>query len=348
MSQPPERILLIRLSALGDVVMASGLIPALRHVHPAAHLAWLTEPPAAPLLAHNPRLDEVIVWPRAQWQRLWRERRYGALWREMRQFRRALKARRFDVAIDAQGLLKSGLWSWLSGAPRRVSLIGREGSRYLATELVMPPMGEDERIGSEYRHLARRLGAPEEAFRLDLAIGEAPREAARRRLGEAGVTGPFVAICPFTTRPQKHWFEDRWGELAAGLRGLGLVPVMLGGPADADAARRIAAQQPAVVDLAGRLRLDESAAVIAGSRLLIGVDTGLTHMGSALGVPTIALFGSTRPYLDAASPRTRVLYDALECSPCRRHPTCGGAYDCMRQFTVQRVLAEARAALERA
>ena len=69
-----RRILIVRLSAIGDVVMASGLIPALRALHPDAHLAWLVEPAAAPLLAHNPRLDELIIWPRAEWQALWRAR----------------------------------------------------------------------------------------------------------------------------------------------------------------------------------------------------------------------------------------------------------------------------------
>mgnify|MGYP000098901482 CR=1 FL=1 len=86
-------------------------------------------------------------------------------------------------------------------------------------------------------------------------------------------------------------------------------------------------------------------AAIARAGLLIGVDTGLTHMGTALRVPTVALFGSTRPYLDALTTRTAVLYEALPCSPCRRHPTCHGAFDCMRQWSVDRVLAQARVQL---
>ncbi|EWS54576.1 glycosyltransferase family 9 protein [Methylibium sp. T29] len=98
-----KRILIVRLSAIGDVVMASGLIPALRALHPEARIAWLVEPAAAPLLAHNPRLDEVIVWPRAEWQQLWRARRYAELWRRFCAFRRALRAQRFDLALDTQG-----------------------------------------------------------------------------------------------------------------------------------------------------------------------------------------------------------------------------------------------------
>ena len=342
------RILIVRLSAIGDVVMASGLIPALRARWPQAHIAWLVEPAAAPLLAHNPRLDELIVWPRGEWRQLWRTHRYATLLMRFRELRRRLRAGRFDLALDTQGLLKSGLWSWLSGAPRRISLIGREGSQHLATERVARPdeTGVPRRLGSEYRVLARHLGAADEAFRPDLAIGAAAREAARAAVhaGSAGIRegGRYAVLCPFTTRPQKHWFEDRWIALAARCRDDGLLPVLLGGPNDRDAAARIAAGVPGLVNLTGALKLDESVAAIAGATVLIGVDTGLTHMGSALNVPTVALFGSTCPYLDAGAPRSSVLYEQLACSPCRRNPTCSGRYDCMRALEVDRVHAEAR------
>ena len=342
----PQRILIVRLSAIGDVVMASGLIPALKATWPDARIAWLTEPATVPLLRHHPDLDEVIAWPRAEWQQLWRERRLATLWSRVRQFRAELRGRGFDLVVDAQGLLKSGLMAWMTGAPRRVGLLSREGSQWLMTERVGAPPGDDQRMSHEYRDLADHLGAPPGSFRLALAVGAAPRQAALAALAEAGVpatpAGRFAVLAPFTTRPQKHWFEDRWAGLAGALRAEGFVPVLLGGPGDREAADRIAAANPSIVNMAGRLRLDETVAVIAEAALLVGVDTGLTHMGTALDVPTVALFGSTRPYLDALSPRTAVLYQALECSPCRRHPTCGGAYHCMRHWTVDLVMAAAR------
>jgi heptosyltransferase-1 len=341
-SPPPARILVVRLSAIGDVIMASGLVPALRATWPAAQLAWLTEPVTAPLLRHNPRLDEVLVWPRAHWRQLWTQRRFGALRSAVMEFRAQLRARRFDLVIDAQGLLKSAACAALTGAPRRVGLNAREGSRLLVHERVALPGGDDSRIGREYRHLARVLGAPEGAFALDLAVGTAPRDAARAALQARGVAGTYAVLCPFTTRPQKHWFEERWSALAQRLHARGVVPVLLGGPADTAAAARIAAGSAAVVDLTGRLALDESVAVVEGAQLLVGVDTGLTHAGSALRVPTVALFGSTRPYLDAGTPRTAVLYDALPCAPCRRHPTCDGRFDCMRGLGVDRVYLQAQ------
>ncbi len=343
--RPAQRILIVRLSALGDVIMASGLVPALRAIYPKAHLAWLTETPAAPLLAHNPRLDELIVWPRAQWQQLWRERRWSALWHEMRRFRRELRGRNFDLALDTQGLLKSAIWSWLSAAPRRIGLVPREGGQWLATERVVPAREADALIGREYRALARYLGAPDGAFRLDLAVGDAARDNAASKLRERGVSGAqggYVVLCPFTTRPQKHWFEDRWAALAEHLAAAGITPLLLGGPADTEAAARMAAACPHIVDLTGRLALDESIAAIAACRLLVGVDTGLTHAGTAARVPTIALFGSTRPYARTDSPCTTILYEKLFCSPCHRHPTCGGVYQCMRAHTVEAVFAEAQ------
>lgn len=347
MKSPGPRILVIRLSALGDVVMSSGLIPALRTLYPDARIDWLTQAAAAPLLVHNPRLDEVLIWPRERWQSLWKQRQWRALWREVRSFRAMLRERRYDLVLDAQGLLKSGLCAWLTQAPRRVGLISREGSHLLVHERVDPPGGADARIGAEYRFLARYLGAADESYRLDLAIGGEPLAQARQALAERGVTGGYVVLCPFTTRPQKHWFEDHWLALAPGLRRLGLTPVIMGGPDDRVAAERMARQCPGLVNLAGHLRLDASVAVVSGASLLIGVDTGLTHMGSALAIPTLALFGSTRPYLDGGQPTTTVLYDQMACSPCRRHPTCDGAFTCMRQFTVDRVLLAAQALLDK-
>lgn len=353
----PRRILIVRLSALGDIVMASGLIPALKARYPHAEISWVCEPVCAPLLKHNPRLKQIIIWPRGEWQALLKARRYLDLWRAIRAFRAQLRAEHFDLVLDAQGLLKSGLVAWFTGAPRRVSIIAREGSHRLVHEVVVPPPGADPVMGSEYRYLAHALGAPPGSFVHDLAVGEAQRMHAREVLRErvhaawgSAPTRPLVVLAPFTTRAQKHWVETHWIELGRQMLARGLQPVVLGGPADREAAERICAGQPQLINLAGALKLDESVALIADAQLLVGVDTGLTHMGSALRVPTVALFGSTRPYRegpkDGPITRTRILYDALPCSPCRRRPTCNGAFTCMVQITVERVLQASLALLE--
>jgi heptosyltransferase-1 len=333
------------LSAIGDIVFASPLVAALRRTWPRARIAWLGEPYGEQIIGAHPDLDRFISWDRPRWQRLWRARRLRALAREVRALRRRLRAERFDLVLETQGLLKSGFLAWLTGAPRRVGLGSREGSGLLMTE-TLDRGGDSPTVGAEYRQLAEALGLDTRDFRMTVPLTDQARERARVVLAEADVApGGYAVLAPFTTRPQKHWIAGAWGALAPRLDAeLGLTPVVLGGPGDRDAARALVGGTP-MVDLTGRTSLRESAAVIAGARLLVGVDTGLTHMGIAAGVPTVALFGSTRPYLDTGSDRAVVLYHALPCSPCRRNPTCGGRFDCMQAIPVDEVLAAAQRVL---
>lgn len=249
-----------------------------------------------------------------------------------------LRTHRFDTVLDLQGLLKSGFLAWLTGAPRRVGLGSKEGSRLLMTEVVERG-GDPARISSEYLHLAQHLGLDCGDFLPRLVMSDAVHARARDVMAHHGLAPrTFVACAPFTTRPQKHWFEDAWGILCARLIERGLTPVLLGGPADAEAAARIASTHAGIVNLAGATRLPEAAALIGEAALLVGVDTGLTHMGTAMNTPTVALFGSTCPYTVTGRDNARVIWLGLECSPCRRHPTCGGAYHCLRDITADRVL----------
>ncbi|MCV2357952.1 glycosyltransferase family 9 protein [Paucibacter sp. TC2R-5] len=339
----PDRILIVRLSALGDVVLSSGLIPALLSHWPHAEITWLVEPAAAPLLKHNPRLHRLMVLPTAHWKSLWREGKKLQALREIWRFRTSLRAASFDLVIDPQGLLKSGLMAWLTGAPRRVNLKPRESSQWLMHESVRPGPGVgldamQPIIAHEYRDLAVYLGAESDSYRMDLTVGEAARQQARSRLAQAQVGPRYAVLAAFTTRPQKHWIEGHWAGLADGLLAQGLTPLLLGGPSDLEAAQRIAAINPAIVNLVGQFKLDETVAVISEASLLVGVDTGLSHMAIALDIPTVALFGSTTPYLRGPSMRTQVLYERLPCSPCNRKPSCGGRFDCMRLLDVARVL----------
>ncbi len=339
---PVNAILIVRLSALGDVVMASPLVRALRARYPDARIAWLVQPEAASLLEAHPELDEVIVWPRGDWHALARRGRWRALAREVRAFARRLRAARFDLVLDLQGLAKSGALARLTRAPRRVGLGSREGSRWLMTEVVDAPP-DDPRMGSEYRRLAEALGLDPADFDMAVGLEEADRAFADELIARHGLAAGYAALCPFTTRPQKHWREERWRELAGRLHAqTGLPSVMLGGPGDHEAAAAIrAGAGDGLVDATGATSLREAAALIARARLVVGVDTGLMHMGIAFGVPTVALFGSTRPYLDTGRDDTAVLHKDLWCSPCRRRPICGGAYSCMRLIEVDEVLAAA-------
>lgn len=340
-----NRVLLIRTSAIGDVVFASPLAHALRRSHPRAYIAWLVEAGIEGLIEADAAIDEVIVWPKREWERLWRERRLGELAQAVRQFRALLHARRFDTALDLQGLLKSAGLARLSGAAQRIGLGSREGSRLLMTRSIRRG-GAIERISSEYLHFAQALDLDTTDFVPRLTIGAAADAQARALLDAHGLAARrFAVFAPFTTRPQKHWFEDAWQTLAAQVRAeLDLVPVLLGGPADREAGARMAAGT-GLTDLTGRTSLAQAAAVIRHAALVVGVDTGLTHIGIATQRPTIALFGSTRPYLNACRRDARVIWLGLACSPCRRRPTCNGAFTCLRDITPARVASEAKLAL---
>ena len=348
-SKKARRILLVRTSAIGDIVFASPLVAALRRAYPDAYIAWLAQPECRTLLEHHPGLNEVIDWPKGQWHRLWQQRRLRDLAGEINAFRQLLRSRRFDLALDLQGLLKSGLLTRMSGARERIGLGSREGSRHLMTRAV-PRGGNSKRIGSEYLYLAETLGLPVRDFPMEIHYGSQEADFARELIENERLNGGYAVLCPFTTRPQKHWFEPRWAELADRVQEeLGLRAVLLGGPADQEAAVRIrglAAGEP--IDLAGRTTLLQAAAMIDRSALLVGVDTGLAHMGIAFGRPSLLLFGSTCPYLDTTRPSARVLYHRMDCSPCKRKPTCDGAFTCMKSIEVDEVLAAASELLGRA
>ena len=209
-NQNAKRVLLIRLSSIGDVAMASGLIPALRGAWPDAHLAWLVEPASQDLLRHNPRLDEVIVWPKQEWKRLWRERRYRELGRRYRRFRGELRARRFDLVLDAQGILKSGLWARLARAPERIGLDSREGSRLLMTRVIQTP-NDDPRLGSEYRELARALGFAEQDFVMDVAVAAADSAAVQTQLKTLGIENNRYAVSVRSPPGRKNTGSRRAG-----------------------------------------------------------------------------------------------------------------------------------------
>lgn len=336
--QPPHRILIVRISALGDMVFCTSLLEGLRRAYPEAHIAWLAQPGLAGLLEGDARLDEVIRLPAGGLESL-----SGLL--DTR--RRLAQVPAFDWVIDAQGLFKTRLLCRMVRARRRYGFKSKEPGAFLMDELV-PKDGEALAIGREYRHLARHLtgGADPGAPRL------IPSEAACARADEImrsqQLEPGYVALCPFTTRPQKHWMEPYWGELAHRLRDLGMGPfAVFGGPADREAAQRILANMPEnTVDLVGATRVSDLSAMLDRAKLVIGVDTGLTHIGSAVRKPTLALFGSTCPYTGGAESPLKVMYLALPCAPCKRHPTCGGVFMCMRDLEPGHVAIEARKLLQ--
>ncbi|TJY59326.1 glycosyltransferase family 9 protein [Sinimarinibacterium sp. CAU 1509] len=332
LSSSPQRILIVRLSALGDLVFCTSLLDGLRRAYPDAQISWLAQSGFAGILREDPRIDQLISVPKSDLSSL------SALWR----LRRKLRAQRFDWVIDAQGLAKSRILAWLAGGRRRVGFRSKEPLAGLLHQ-TYDKGGEPSDIASEYRYLAEQLtGAPAAAPRLPITSGS--RDSVDTQMQRLSLEPGFVALCPFTTRPQKHWFDDHWQTLAGLIAEAGLGRcVVFGGPADRTHAQALVEAMPAgSLSLAGDTALHELPAWLERAGLVIGVDTGLTHIGIAVQRPTVALFGSTCPYTGGADSPLRVLYDALPCAPCKRRPTCDGAFICMRQLTPPRVIAAAR------
>jgi len=335
-------ILIIRPSAMGDIVMASPMIGALRKRYPSAYIAWLVEPPYVDILLHNACLNDILVWNKKEWTDLFKKKRFFSLGRKISEFSRQLRKRRFDLAIDAQGLLRSRLLARISGAKERVGFESKEPGRFLMTKVIQ--RGSNSGLmGSEYMHMMKALGLVVEEFHPEICLLNEDKTSMREMLKHQGIER-YVVFAPFTTRPQKHWIPDRWAELAQRIMAdLRLTVVLLGGKADMEnAAFMNEITKGHIFNLAGQTTLGQSAAIIKGALLLIGVDTGLTHMGAAFDTPTIALFGATCPYVYSSGQKTSVIYNRMICSPCRRRPVCNGDFTCMKSIETEQVLDKAK------
>ncbi len=347
---PPsvDRILVLRLGAIGDVARTLPAVSALRAGYPGAHLAWLVEPASRDLLASQPWVDEVLVFPRDALASALRRGRLGSFAATLWRFVRRLRRRRFELAVDFHSLAKSALLARASGAPLRVGYAhpyGREGSWWLATaraRLVSPPISRFERnLG-----LVEFLGLPESPAPAPLRVDPE----ARRRMGTALGDGDApVILHPGTSpgTPHKRWGTDGWAAVARALAGEGMRVLVSNGPspeegAEADAvvagAGGRAARAP---ETAG---LGELAALLAHARVFVGSDSGPLHMASLVGTPVVQLLGPTDPVENAPYPGTpsRSVRVPVACSPCRRG--CAAAA-CMRRIGPDAVVAAVRALL---
>lgn len=336
-------ILVIRLSAIGDIVMASGIIPLLHRAFYQPRIDWLVQPECEELLSSTSGLNEVKVWPRQRWARLLKGIRWYALGKEFHLFASSLRQAQYDLVLDLQGLWKSALCAYATGVNHRFGLDSREGSGLLMTRVVKTAQNDRE-IGSEYKRLLQELGISPEGYALGLETSASDQAAVQQLLQTHLGKEEYLVLSPFTTRAQKHWFEDRWVELAKRIgHRIGIRCVLLGGPGDIEAAARMESRADGhIVNLTARTSLRQSLAIVQQSKALIGVDTGITHMGVLSNIPTVALFGATRPYLKTTNTRAIVLYKEHPCSPCKRSPVCSGEYPCMAEHDVDSVFTQAR------
>ncbi len=324
--------------------MASVLLEGLHALFPGAEIDWLLAPSLTPLMEGHPLINSVIAWDKEEWRRAARKADVLGLWREVRSLGKRLSSRRYDLALDCQGLLRSRFLCWISGASRKIGFESREPGGFLMDRLISRP--DSSLFASEYLHMLRELGYTGDDPLPSLHLKTAVQEAARRLLESQATAEGHAVIAPFTTRPQKHWSHTGWAEVMTHLhKKQGLMPVVLGGPEDEERGRAIVAAAGCGLSLAGACSVAESAAVVSQARLVVGVDTGITHMGTAFHRPTVALFGATRPYLEPPSPATAIIYHGLPCSPCRRRPVCDNKHTCMETITVREVIEACEAAI---
>ena len=350
----PNRILIVRLSALGDVVNTLPALTALRRAYPKAHMAWLVEDRAADVLHNHPLLDEVIVFPRSKWQQSFSLRR--GRWRTLAdcyQFFSELRARRFDTAIDFQGNAKSGFLTYMSRARRRFGFDRRNSSEGNTVFTNRRVRIEDPRVNraEKYLMLARAVGGAKGPVRAELPTWPAEARMARDRLREARLTRrPLIVLHPGTSEfgAFKRWPPERFGRLARRLVRRWKASILITwGPRERPLAMKAAAAagRSAVVSPPTH-NVRELAELLRQADLFIGADTGPMHIAAALGVPVVALFGPKDPVLHGPyGERTRVVRAGVECSPCSKR-ACDDA-KCMTSITPEMVMAAAEELLKR-
>ena len=346
-----KRILIVKLSSIGDVVMTTPVAKALRQAAPDAYIAWVVEDKAKDMLVGNPYLDEVIIWKRNSTSRSVRKRASGLLLGFAR-LTPVLRARRFDIAIDFQGLLRSGLVTSLSGARYRVGYDSAREGAVLFYNMRLPSRELRVRGPQQYLNMLRVLNIFADDLDMYVPIGEDESAFARSFLAEAASVNPgyekVVSLCPATTWKQKHWTEDGWAHLADILVSEhNALPVFLGSMADCALVGRIRAMMKfGAADATGKTDLKQAAAIMKQSDLTIAVDTGLMHAAMAVDCPTVGIFGPTRWKHLAGKETFSAVVKEFPCMPCLRHPSCK-QFDCMRAVTPEDVLTAARPWLTR-
>ncbi|MDE1170002.1 MAG: glycosyltransferase family 9 protein [Verrucomicrobium sp.] len=285
------KILIVKPSSFGDVIQSLPVATGLRRHWPDARIHWLVFTPYEPLLRGHPAIDQVVSLPPA----LLRPGKWLSLWKWLG----ALRAENYDMVLDLQGLLRSGLLTWLTRAPVRLGLAtAREGSTLFYTETILePPPPAQEK----YLEFLRHLGIRPDPF----AFGLQPPPLAQPGLEPRR----YVVLHPYTRWQTKLWPWRYYQEVVNALPEVPFVVVGQGPWFPLEGAN--------VTDLRDRLTLPKLMSVLSEAAAVVSPDSGPSHLAAALGVPTLALFGATdwrktRPI----GPRVAIERYPVPCSPC--------------------------------
>ncbi len=314
---PPQRILLIKPSAIGDVVHALPVLNLLRKRWPSARISWLVTPACAGLIDGHPQLDEVILFERKRFGHAWRNRSAA---RALHQFSRDLRERRFDLVIDLQGLLRSGWIAWQTRAATRIGFgNARELGWIFYTHRVQIKTLEQHAV-DRYLAVAAALGCATEPAQFHFATTDEDRAAVADMIP---VGRRFAVLLPGTNWTTKRWPVAHFAACVEPLKSqFGLETVVAGGPGDSSLAAKIGG-----LNLCGKTTLRQLVALLERAELVIANDSGPMHIAAALGKPLVTPFGPTNPVRTGPYRRMdTVIRLDMPCSPCysRRcsHQSC--------------------------
>lgn len=284
----PQRICIIKPSALGDVAQTLPLLPVLKRRFPQASMAWVINRELSDVVTGHPNLDEVIPFAR----------RGG--WREFGRLLRTLRSRRFDLVFDLQGLLRTGMMSRATGARCRVGLqTAREGA-HLACHITIPDTSRAVPAHERNWRVAEWLGLgdmPRQAF---VATTDADRAWVRSQL--AALPQPVIGIHPGAKWETKRWPAEKFADVALrAVRAYGGSVVVVGGSGDVALGERIA--QPitaagfSAMNVAGSTSLKQLAELLRSIDVLVSNDSGPLHLAAELGTPVVGVYTCTSPVI---------------------------------------------------
>ncbi len=342
------KILIVKLSAIGDVIHTLPALTALHRHYPDAQIDWLVEDGAADLVQGHAALSRALVWRRREFVKLLKAGRLFSAVRLFLSVLLALRSTRYDLIIDFQALLKSSLWIFLARGRRKVGfgqgMEHSENSHLFLNERIPAVSMEIHALDRGLR-LLQALGIPNLQVLYDLPIGEKDEGAAEQLLVESGVRldRPFVVINPVAKWPTKLWAAERFRELAERLLEKGFQVVFTGSKEDRPLIDEMAGTLgSSVIRLDGRTTLKVLAAVYRSASVVVSTDTGPMHLAAALGTPVVALFGPTAPWRTGPYGGGHVVLRAgVSCSPCFSKSCKTTELEpmaCMNRITVEQVV----------